>query len=251
MRLPEHQHRETQVEVHFRRSWDAKSNGKPLVANIPGETELVAPGRPHVGEWEDDSEVVVVLIPPHVFERAADEILVRSKFAIFDRRLQSEPFIQRLASSFLNQFHSPTGLSRLAVESTGYLLAEHILRNYAETAPIIVHRDRFDPRNLREITAFVDQYLEGGLTVADMARVTNMGVHRFGRLLRLATGRSAWQFVQSRRVEVSKTLLRNHKVSLAEIAFRLGFASQSHFTAVFHRATGTTPNSYRRAFRGR
>jgi AraC-like DNA-binding protein len=33
-------------------------------------------------------------------------------------------------------------------------------------------------------------------------------------------------------------------MSVAEVALTLGFASQSHFTASFHRATGTTPKRY-------
>jgi AraC-like DNA-binding protein len=41
--------------------------------------------------------------------------------------------------------------------------------------------------------------------------------------------------------------LRDNATDLAGIASRLGFASQSHFCEVFRRATGLTPNAYRRA----
>jgi AraC family transcriptional regulator len=36
------------------------------------------------------------------------------------------------------------------------------------------------------------------------------------------------------------------KLSLAEIAFNAHFSSQASFTRAFHRATGMTPNEYRR-----
>jgi AraC family transcriptional regulator len=232
MRLPEHQHVETQVEVHF-----------------PGEMEILAPGRRHIGEWEAGSEVIVVLIPPIAFERAADEILVRQQFRIEDRLFDGEAFLQSIASTLRNQFHSPVGVSRLFLESSGYLLAEHILRNYAGTVPLVSIRDRLDAALLAELARFVDENLEHGLSVRGMARAMRMGVHGFSRALRLATGGTPYRFVQARRLQLAKAMLARREMSLAEIAIRLGFASQSHFTAVFRRATGVTPQVYRYGLR--
>ena len=245
MRLPEHQHVETQLEVHFGRPSGEKSLPLSAMPYLPKDMELIPARRPHVGGWDDDSEVILVLIPPLVFERAADELLVRPKFVILSHKCDAEPFISQIMSSLRSQFHSPFGVSKLYVESAGYLLAEHILRNYAETAPVTRITDRFGASDLRRITAFVDEHLESGVTVAETSRVSKMGIHRFARLLRLATGCTPYEFVQARRVELAKTLLRQSNVSLAEIAYRLGFASQSHFTSVFHRATRISPHVYR------
>ena len=242
-RLPEHEHRETQIEVHFRK--DPKAGTESELS--PGETVIIAPHHPHVGEWEDGSEVVVVLIPPIAFERAADEILVRSKFAVRDQNLVCEPLIHALGSAIRDQFRSSAGVSRLLVESTGHLLAEYVLRKYAETASGALVRDRFADGDLARITRFVDEGLECGVTVAEMAAAMKMGIHRFSRLLNLATGYTPYQFLQARRVQLAKTFLRDNATDLAGIASRLGFASQSHFCEVFRRATGLTPNAYRRA----
>lgn len=244
-RLAEHQHVETQLEVHFRPSLEATRTSELRA----GETVIIPSGRPHVGEWEDGSEVVVLLIPPVAFERAADEILVRSRFVLRDQNLPSEPLIHQLSSSIRYQFHSSVGMSKLFIESTGNLLAEHLLRNYAETAPIARQRERFTDSQIKRLTAFVDDRLESGLTVADMASVMGMGIHRFSRLLQLATGCTPYKFVQSRRLQLAKRLLQQNGHDLADIAIRLGFASQSHFSDVFHRATGLTPNAYRHARR--
>jgi AraC family transcriptional regulator len=245
MQLPEHQHSEAQVEIHFRRPVTSRGHA-PLECNLLArETELIAPGRPHIGRWEAGSEVVVILIPPSAFERAADEILVRSRFTILDQELAAEPFIHQLASSLRSQFLASTGVSKLFVESSGYLLAEHILRIYAETAPILSYRERLDEKRLADLLRFIDENLESGLTVADMARAMGMGVHCFARSLRLAKGCTPYQLIQTRRIQLAKLMLREKQMSLAEIGFRLGFATQSHFTAVFHRSTGFTPKAYR------
>jgi AraC family transcriptional regulator len=50
--------------------------------------------------------------------------------------------------------------------------------------------------------------------------------------------------VTGARVREAERRLRARQMSVAEVAFSLGFASQSHFTAVFRRLTGTTPKCY-------
>ena len=240
-RLREHEHAETQLEVHYR-----AQPGKGSSSQVrPGETVIIPPRRPHVGDWENSSEVVVLLIPPVAFERAADELLAKPTFEIREQHLDDEPFVHPLCSSIRDQFRSRFGVSRLFVESTGNLLAEHILRNYANTTRAVRTRDGFTDGDIRRITTLIDEQLEGGITVAEMAHAVKMGLHRFARNLRRSTGRSPYQFVQMRRIELAKRLLQQNAVDLSEISARLGFASQSHFTEVFRRATGFTPKVYR------
>jgi Helix-turn-helix domain len=47
----------------------------------------------------------------------------------------------------------------------------------------------------------------------------------------------------------SKQLLTNTQLSISDISYQLGFASQSHFTATFRRFTTVTPNLYRQELR--
>jgi hypothetical protein len=106
MCLAEHQHIETQLEVHFWRPGGKTSFPVPARGYLPQDMELIPPGQPHIGGWESDSEVIVVLIPPVVFERAADELLVRPKFVVLDHKCKAEPFIYQITSSLRSQFHS-------------------------------------------------------------------------------------------------------------------------------------------------
>jgi transcriptional regulator GlxA family with amidase domain len=62
-------------------------------------------------------------------------------------------------------------------------------------------------------------------------------------------GVSPYRWFLNARVKHAQTLLLNGTLPLAEIAVRLGFADQSHFTKAFRRATGTTPGEWRRGHR--
>jgi AraC-like DNA-binding protein len=49
-----------------------------------------------------------------------------------------------------------------------------------------------------------------------------------------------------RRMELSKSLLAGTELPLCEIALRVGYQTQAHFSGMFHRRVGTTPSVFRR-----
>jgi hypothetical protein len=86
------------------------------------------------------------------------------------------------------------------------------------------------------------------LSGRDFPPLRSMRPSQLPRRLKASTGLSPHQYITRMRVKRGKHLLKHTPYSLAEISFRLGFATQSHFTAVFRRYTGVTPRVYRRGF---
>ncbi|MFD0202954.1 MULTISPECIES: helix-turn-helix transcriptional regulator [Saccharothrix] len=76
-----------------------------------------------------------------------------------------------------------------------------------------------------------------------------MGRDRFGRAFKAATGTSPHRYVTQRRVERAAELLARTDLPIAEIALRVGLASQSRLTTVFRTAIGATPHTYRTTHR--
>ena len=77
-----------------------------------------------------------------------------------------------------------------------------------------------------------------------------MSPFHFLRTFRDATGLPPARYVQARRVESAKALLVDPAMPLAQVAYACGFASQSHFGAVFKAHTGATPGAWRAAVLG-
>jgi transcriptional regulator GlxA family with amidase domain len=73
-----------------------------------------------------------------------------------------------------------------------------------------------------------------------------MSPHHFSLRFKRAVGVTPHKWVLRARVQEAERLLRGQNMTVAEVALALGFASQTHFTDVFHRTTGTTPRHYRR-----
>lgn len=101
------------------------------------------------------------------------------------------------------------------------------------------------PRRLQRVFAHVRENIAEDLAVADLAQVVGMSQYYFSKLFKLSTGITPHQYVMRQRVEHAQELLRDSNTPLAEIATRVGFETQSHFTSVFRRLAGATPKHYR------
>ena len=62
------------------------------------------------------------------------------------------------------------------------------------------------------------------------------------------TGISLTDYILNEKTEEAKRLLRYSDKSLTAISGYLGFSSQSHFSRVFKKYSGSTPGEYREKF---
>jgi AraC-like DNA-binding protein len=83
------------------------------------------------------------------------------------------------------------------------------------------------------------------VTVDELWRDSDLTRSAFTRVFSRLEGRSPRTYVQERRIERAKDLLRSIR-PLSDIALALGFYDQSHFTRVFKHWTGETPAAWRR-----
>jgi len=82
--------------------------------------------------------------------------------------------------------------------------------------------------------------------LADEAHISTTYLHR---LFRSQLGMTPGTYIAKIRAEESKLLLRSGTLSMGEIAKKLGFSSQQHFSRQFRTVTGMTPSEYVRSLR--
>jgi AraC family transcriptional regulator len=101
------------------------------------------------------------------------------------------------------------------------------------------------PIQQRMVTEMIEQSLERGIALADLAAACGLSVGHFSRAFRRTHGMPPHRWLLHRRVEKAKILLLNRRVRIAEVAAMCGFADQSHLTRVFARLAGQSPGRWR------
>lgn len=66
-----------------------------------------------------------------------------------------------------------------------------------------------------------------------------------GDLLKKETGKSAQEHIQLKMIDVAKEKIFDSEKSISEIAYELGFKHPQHFTRMFKKQVGISPNEYR------
>ena len=121
----------------------------------------------------------------------------------------------------------------------------HLLRHYTMAVVAEWPKARLSPHKLRRAIRYIDDNLSRQLTLAALAKAVALSPGHFAHAFREATGVAPHRYVLERRVERAKALLRQSDLPITEIADRIGCSSHSHFSVLFHRATGLTPRQYR------
>jgi AraC family transcriptional regulator len=83
-------------------------------------------------------------------------------------------------------------------------------------------------------------------TLAELAELCRMSVRQLTRGFRTSRGCSVSDHLAQVRIDTAKRRLSSSEENIKTIATSLGFASQSSFTVAFRRATGSTPDEYRK-----
>lgn len=141
-------------------------------------------------------------------------------------------------------------MGRLYVESLTQVLVIHLLRYYSAFTQTITFENRsLTHAQLQQAIDYIHTHLDRDLSLVQIAEVINISPTYFASLFKRATGISPHQYVIQQRVERAKLLLTTTDLAIANVAFQVGFSSQSHLTQHFKRLTGMTPKQVSRTIR--
>jgi AraC family transcriptional regulator len=104
---------------------------------------------------------------------------------------------------------------------------------------------RLQSWRLRRVYDYVEHNLGEPLTLADLAGAAGLSRMHFAAQFRVATGMKPHAYVTHRRILRAKTMLSQTNMPIVAIALCVGFKTQPHFTTVFRRFVGYTPQHWR------
>ena len=92
---------------------------------------------------------------------------------------------------------------------------------------------------------YIDSHFNEKITLNDLAEMLEMNPCYLATLFKKEKGETLGAYLLRMRIYTAESLLSRTGYSYAQIAFSLGFCSQSHFTKTFRAETGYTPKEYR------
>ncbi|ROP51090.1 helix-turn-helix domain-containing protein [Streptomyces sp. PanSC9] len=101
-----------------------------------------------------------------------------------------------------------------------------------------------------EVLVWMEEHLGQEVTVEQLAARAHMSPRTFARRFQQETGTTPYRWILRQRVLLAQELLEGSDETMDAIAWRTGFGTAAALRHQFVRAIGTTPNAYRRAFRG-
>lgn len=100
-----------------------------------------------------------------------------------------------------------------------------------------------------KIQEWLQRNYQRDISMKQLAERFDLNTRTFNRRFRQAADTTPLEYLQEIRVTQAKDLLKHSNLSIAEIAFAVGYQDVSYFTGLFHRLHGATPNAYRRLVR--
>src|SRR5579859_1527522 len=187
---------------------------------------LITGGTPHEGYVVGENRFVVFDVPRASF--LPESVVVHAVTAPF---FDIDEPLDHLARYVASQASAGPLGGRL-VHHVSALLVESIGRRFIDrtgrTTPI-----------LRALAIIEARYAEP-LSVGELAHEAGMGVSRFHEAFRRETGLTPADKLAATRLDRAEDLLRETRLSIAEIALAVGFSDQTALTRSFRRRRGTT-----------
>lgn len=140
-------------------------------------------------------------------------------------------------------------LSKRLITANIEILLDYCLRFYERQ---FVTRESINRNILSRFEYLIDDYYtsskarkEGLPTVKYCATELCLSPGYFGDLVKKETGNSARSYIQLKVMDIAKELILDPMKSISQISYELGFQYPQHFSRLFKKVVGKTPNEYR------
>ena len=106
-------------------------------------------------------------------------------------------------------------------------------------------------QRIGEAMAYIRENLGQDISRAELAEQLHLNEEYFSKLFHKYAGCTFKDFVMEERMHQAKRLLKYSRLSISLIASRVGYDNFSYFSKAFKKATGMTPQEYRKEHGGK
>ena len=173
-----------------------------------------------------------------------------------------KPIIASIISEAENTYIIPKNdvfLSKLTLKASAPIGGEQLVKVYLEQFFILLLRElskkskteifpsksAFENQLVETVKKYINDNITSKITVNEVCKKIGYGKSVLCSVFQYYTGTGICHYANSRKIEYSKTLIREGNMNFTEISDYLSFDNPQYFSRVFKRITGITPSEFK------
>lgn len=215
-----------------------------LISTKGLNADIIIPGNTHRAEINIivDADYLRELIPLSEKTPVVQNLLQNNQQLLFEQIVS--PSLQKVADEIITENMDDTFRSFFyrikAEELICRLLSELGQREEKRIYPLNVK----DIQMIYKVKEHMLEHPDTPQTIEELADFAGMSSSKLKRLFKQIFGNSIFNYYQSFRMKEAARLLREEKLSVSEVGYRLGFSNLSHFASMFEQHIGMKPKKY-------
>ena len=212
----------------------------------PGQAVFCPRNEWHNIRWDEGISVLSIRIPDSALVEAARERLTDRSFEIVPTNVVTDDRLTHLLFALDAERARGYSTGRLFVDSIETALANILLTSFNTFAPRpIPGKGGMAPHVIRRVVDFMHANMDKQIRLKDLADCAGLSLSHFSFQFRARTNQSPHQYMLRLRIERSKELLADSRLSVLDVGLEVGFRNQQHFATVFRNSVGVPPSVYR------
>jgi AraC family transcriptional regulator len=200
----------------------------------------------HNIRWNEMISVLSIRIPDSAIMEAARERLTERSLEIVPKQVVADDRLTHLLFALDAERARGYSAGKLFVDCIESALANILLTSFNTFAPrSIPGKGGLAPHALRRVVEFMHANMSKQVGLKDLADCAGLSLSHFSFQFRASTNQSPHQYMLRLRIERSKELLTDSRLSVLDVGLEVGFRNQQHFATVFRNSVGVPPSVYR------
>lgn len=128
-------------------------------------------------------------------------------------------------------------------------LKRHLHRLCREASLLLAGLRRKNENNtMFQVIQYVDEEFRSKLKLQTLAKKFHMNPTYLGQVFKKETGKAFNEYLNEKRIEEAKRLLKRTPMKISDIALQVGYPNTDYFISKFKQATGMLPSAYKSEF---
>lgn len=232
---------------------DCKVNGgKTVKTNMrAGAATFIPAGRSAAWVIHNPMNVLNIFLPGDLLKSICEQNTQHYQNILSGKELMGvdDPHIQRLSAIIRDELESGCAGGRLYIDSVMIALCSRIIAIQSQHGDALLadRRVTLTSQSVKRVIDYMQEHLDHDIALKDISSVASLSDFHFARCFKQSVGVSPVKYLNQLRVKKAQDLLSQTSLPLMQIAVAVGLGTQSQFTHVFKRFTGSTPAEFRRA----